>query len=159
MQGNLACAYEKLGRDEEALGLRRIVYSGRLKLDGEEHEQTLLAACNCAASLNRLERRKEARVLLRKMVPMARRVLGDSNGTTLKMRWIYANSFYRDDSTTLDDLRDAVTTLEDAGRIARRVLGGQHPLTMGLEGNLQRARATLAARETPPSPPSSSESV
>jgi len=40
-------------------------------------------------------------------------------------------------NATLDDLREAVTTLEDAGRIARRVFGGTHPLTTGIEGELQ----------------------
>ena len=35
-----------------------------------------------------------------------------------------------DDAATLDDLREAVTTLEDAERIARRVLGGAHPTAM-----------------------------
>jgi len=37
----------------------------------------------------------------------------------------------------IDDLREAVTTLEDSQRIARRVFGGAHPLTMGIEDSLQ----------------------
>ena len=74
------------------------------------------------------------------------------------MRWIYAHSLYRDDGATLNDIREAVTTFQDTERTARRVLGGQHPLTMGLEDNLQDARAALSARETPPSSPPS-ESV
>ena len=52
---------------------------------------------------------------------------------------------------TLDDLREAMTTLEDAERIARRVLGGAHPVTENIEDNLQDARAALCARETPSS--------
>ena len=36
-------------------------------------------------------------------------------------RWNYAMALYQDEGATLDDLREAVTTLEDAGRIARRV--------------------------------------
>ena len=36
---------------------------------------------------------------------------------------------YEDPGATLDDLRDAVTTLEDTARIARRVFGGAHPTT------------------------------
>jgi hypothetical protein len=43
-----------------------------------------------------------------------------------------------------------VTTLEDAARIARRVLGGSHPLTAAVEATLREARAALRARETPP---------
>ena len=46
-----------------------------------------------------------------------------------------------DTAATLDDLREAVTTLEDAGRIARRVLGGAHPITVGLERALRLAQA------------------
>ena len=53
---------------------------------------------------------------------------------------------------TLDDLRKAVSTLEDAGRIARRVLGGAHPTTVGIEDTLQDAQAAFRARETQPSP-------
>ena len=44
----------------------------------------------------------------------------------------------------------AVTTLEDAARIARRVLGGSHPLTAAFKASLRDARAALRARETPP---------
>ena len=50
---------------------------------------------------------------------------------------------------TLDDLREGATTLEDTERIARRVLGGAHPLTERIEDALRQARAALRARETP----------
>ena len=80
---------------------------------------------------------------------MARRILGDDDELTLTMRWNYANALYKDKGATLDDLREAVTALEDLERTARRVLGGRHPITMGLENNLRYARAVLAARETP----------
>ena len=53
----------------------------------------------------------------------------------------------------LDDLREAVITLEETERIARRVFGGAHPLIGEIEATLRNSRATLAARETP-SPPS-----
>ena len=52
-----------------------------------------------------------------------------------------------DDGATLDDLREAVMTLEELKRTARRVLGGAHPLTEGIEDELQDARAALRARE------------
>ena len=64
----------------------------------------------------------------------------------------YARALYVDADATLDDLREAVMTLEDAGRIARRVLGGAHPTTTGIEEWLGYARAALRARETPPPP-------
>ena len=51
---------------------------------------------------------------------------------------------------TLDDLCEAVNTLEEIERTARRVLGGAHPDTMRIEGSLREVRAALSARETPP---------
>ena len=57
-------------------------------------------------------------------------------------------TLYKDPATPLDDLREAVTTLEDTERIARRVFGGTHPLTTTIEGDLRNARAALHTRET-----------
>ena len=130
--------------------MRRDVYSGWLKLKGEEHNDTLISALNYADSLRRQRRFKEAKSLLRKTMPVARRVLGDNAEDTLKIRWIYAQTLCLDAGATLDDLREAVTTLEDTVRIARRVLGGAHPLTLRIESNLRTARAALRARATPP---------
>ena len=84
---------------------------------------------------------------MRKTVPVARRVLGEGNGLTLGMHLNYAQSLYRDADATLDDLREAVTTLEDTERTARRVLGGAHPTTSNVEQTLREARDVLAARE------------
>ena len=64
------------------------------------------------------------------------------------MKWSYATALCNDPSATLDDVREAVTTLEDADRIGRRVLGGEHPTTTGIEKALQHARVALRARET-----------
>ena len=83
---------------------------------------------------------------------MAKRVVGKNDETTLRMQWAYARALYEDPAATLDDLREAVSTLEDAERTARQVLGGAHPLTAGTEDELQDARAALRARETPSSP-------
>ena len=63
------------------------------------------------------------------------------------MRSNYAIGLCKDDGATLDDLREAVTTLEDAERIARRVLGGAHPLTEGIESALERSREALHSSE------------
>ncbi len=81
---------------------------------------------------------------------MARRVLADSRELTLKMRWIYAAALYNANGAALDDFREAVTILEGIESTARRALGGAHPLTKGIEKELQDARAALRARETPP---------
>ena len=65
------------------------------------------------------------------------------------MRWNFAKALYRDDSATLDDLREAVTEHEEIEPIARRVLGGAHPVTVDIEDQLRNARTVLRARETP----------
>ena len=82
-------------------------------------------------------------------MPVARRVLGENDYRTLTMRSNYARALYNDPDATLDDLHEAVTTLEDSERIARRVLGGSHPTTGGIERHLRDARAALRDRETP----------
>ena len=150
-QGNLANTYLALGRSEEALHLRREVYSERLKLNGEESDRTLRAANNLAVSLVELERFDEAKSVLRKTIPMAQRILGlgDQITRTLKIRGLFAEALSKDPAATLDDLHEAVTTLEDVQRIARRMLGGAHPTTERIADELQDARAALRARETP----------
>ena len=85
---------------------------------------------------------------MRKTIPIARRVLGESNELTLTMRWIYAEALYKDSGASLGGLREAVSRLEEIESTMRRVLGGTHPLTAGIEHTLRDARAALRARET-----------
>ena len=139
-----------LGRHEQATRVLRDVYSGRLKLHGEEHERTIVAANNYVASLLALQRLEEIKSLMRKTIPVAQRVLGDSRDVTLTMRWAYARALFEDADATLEDLREAVTTLVEAERAACRVLGGTHPIVVGIGRTLRNARAMLRARETPP---------
>ena len=82
---------------------------------------------------------------------MARRVLEEGDVLTLKLRSLYADALFADPGATLDDTREAVNTLEDTERTARRVFGGAHPLTGNIRETLQTARAALRARETPSS--------
>jgi len=147
VQTNLANTFEFLGRLEEALRLRREVYSGRLKLNGEEDEDTLLAANNYATSLIELKRFEEARWLLRKTMPVARRVLGDNHEMTLKMRWTYARSLYTDEGASLDDRREAVATLESVAHSWKRIFGPAHPETPKAQEALEDAREALAASQ------------
>jgi hypothetical protein len=150
VQSNLASTYGESGQHEKALQMKRDVYSGRLRLNGEEQEYTLAAACNYADTLHRLERFGEAKSLMRKTMPVARRVIGDlCKDVTLKMRKIYGLALHRDPNATLDDTREAVNELEETERIARRVLGDAHPFTVDIEAVLRNAREALAARETP----------
>ena len=118
-----------------------------MKLYGEAHARTITVADNFAVSLTALRRFEEAKKLLRKTIPVARRVLGESNKGTLRVRWSYAIALYDDPNSTLDDLGEAVTTIEETGQIARRVLGATNPTAVGIEHSIRAARATLSARE------------
>ena len=156
-QSNLASTYGTLGRLVEASRIQRDVYSGHVKLNGEEHIETLGVGSNYASSLVVLKRFEEAKAVLRKVMPVARRVLGESHEVTLKTRYFSALALFNADGATLDDRLEAATTLEDTERTARRVFGGAHPLTMGIENTLREARAALHTPETPsPAPPAGS---
>ena len=92
-----------------------------------------------------LQRFKEAKSLLRKTIPVGRRVLGDSHEFTFRMRSIYAETLYGDPDATLSDLKEAVAILEELARTGRRVFGSAHPTTQGLEVHFQMARAALSS--------------
>ena len=87
---------------------------------------------------------------MRKTMPIALRVLGESNDLTLKTRWNYAKALYKDSDATLDERREAVRTLEETERTARRVFGDAHPLVRRIGDDLRVSRGMLcAARDTP----------
>ena len=101
-----------------------------------------------ATSLCHLQRFEEAKAMFRKTVPVARRVLGESDDLTLKMRWTYAMALYKDPDTTLGDLREAVETLESVAPVWTRIFGEAHPETPSVQRALEDAREALAARAT-----------
>ena len=146
-QGNLANSYQRLGRAEAALNMYRDVYSGRLRIFGEEHRDTLMAANNYANFLIELQHYAEAKSLLRKLAPAAQRVLGESEQLKFVLRMIYARALYMAPRATADDLREAVKILTETARAARRVLGGAHPRALAIEESLRESRAALSACE------------
>ena len=107
----------------------------------------ICAVSNCATSLFLLNNHKEGKSLLRKSIPVARRIHGESDTITLTLQMNYARALYDDPSATLGDLRESVETLEKTARIARRVFGSAHPEVVRVEKDLHSARVVLAARE------------
>ena len=95
-----------------------------------------------------VKRFAEAKALLRETLPVAQRILGENHDVPLGMRLKYAQALCLDPAATLDNIREAVTTLEELERTARRVLGDAHPTTERIESNLRLSRAKLRARET-----------
>ena len=146
-QGNLASSYEGQGMHEAAARLQQDVYAGYLRIHGEEYKDTLAVASNYASFLKRRNRFEEAQSVLRKMMPVARRVLGERDETTLKMKRIYAEALYLDERATIGDLREAIDTLAETEGTARCVLGSAHPLTLSIADCLRESRAELGACE------------
>ena len=106
----------------------RIYTADVLEVNGKEHEETLRAANNYAWGLCKVSSTsKKPRHCCANDTGGATRSRERVAISRSSMRWVYAQALYHDDSATLDDLREAVTTLEDAEPIARRVLGGAHP--------------------------------
>ena len=147
-QSNLASTYARLGQSEKALRMRRDVYSGTLKLYGEEHRATLREANNYAVMLLSLERHDEAKPILRKAIPNARRTLGAEHDLTLSFRSIYAQCLYQDPSASRGDVAEAIEIFEDVQRRARRVFGAGHPNWRDLPAHLEAAREFLASFDT-----------
>jgi hypothetical protein len=141
---HLTGLYQELERHEEAMRMARDAYDGHLEVYGGKHRGTLVAASEYAFSLFNLERFEEAKVLLRRTIPMARHVLGEENVTTLRMRGCYAETLYTNDDATLDEKREAVKELGETTRTARHVLGDAHPLTVQIEDTLGKSLASLA---------------
>ena len=66
-------------------------------------------------------------------------------------------TLYKDEGATLDDLREAVTTLEETESTARRVLGRTHPVAESIDFILQeilnrRRERVLATKHAPRGP-------
>ena len=101
--------------------LRRDVYSGWLKLKGEEHKNTLIGGSTRRFPFLYSASKKPRP--MRKTIPLARRVLGESDDT-LKM-WNFAMALYPRHARRSPRGRE---TLEDTGRRAR---AGGHPTTAG----------------------------
>ena len=113
-------------------------------------QHDLTAATNYSSSLLSLKRFEEAKSILSKATRVARRALGEDHIRTLQLRWNCGLALHADPDATLDDLREAVTTLQETAKTTRQVYGGAHPLTVEIEASLQAACAKLRARETPP---------
>ena len=83
---------------------------------------------------------------MRKIIPVARRIIGETNITFLRMRWLYALALFKDQAAKLDDHREAVETLESVARLWKRIFGPAHPETPKVHGALEEAREALATR-------------
>ena len=68
------------------------------------------------------------------------------SGRPIKLESALLEAIHRDDSSSLDELRKAISYVVEGCRRARRVYGDAHPLTEELAEVLDDARGNLAGR-------------
>ena len=95
-----------------------------------------------------LERHAEAKPILYKAIPNARRTLGAEHDLTLNLRKFYGQFLYEDPSASRADVVEAIEIIEDVQRRARRVFGPGHPNWESLPRDLMAAREKLASFDT-----------
>ena len=71
----------------------------------------------------------EAKLFLRKTVPLSRQGLGAEHAVTLMLSYLEANAIGAS-SDSVDDLIFAHEIFERVSRIQKRVLGPSHPMTV-----------------------------
>ena len=142
MQMNLAISYLRLGRLEEALQMKRDVYSGhsRHRDLGPLHQNTLKAALNLSTALVNAGDYAEARAFTRDQTELARRALGADHPVTLDFQWGYSRAFTLDKGVSAEQLGEVATALEKTLEVSQRVRGREHPQTCNIRDELTIAK-------------------
>merc|ERR1712129_328270 len=144
-QGNVASCLADLGRNDEALVLKREVFARYVAVLGASHERTIQSGCNVAVSMKKLGQWEETRQFVRnQLLPEARRSLGSNHDSTLRIHQILANALRFDPEHTRDDLLEAEAILQDVAQRRRLVFGPAHPETRRTDTNLSKTRAQLS---------------
>ena len=85
-QTNIGSCLDELGRDEDALALKRAIFAKRAATVGVSHERTILAGSHLVVSLQRVHRWDEATALLRdQLLSVARRLLGADHDLSIAL--------------------------------------------------------------------------
>ena len=74
--------------------------------------------------------------MLRKVIPVARRVLGNEHDVTLSLREDLSRATL-DGESSAEEKREALQMLEDTVAVMRRVLGPAHPDTVNAQEKLE----------------------
>ncbi|MGK5441116.1 tetratricopeptide repeat protein, partial [Micromonospora sp. URMC 105] len=85
-RNNLAGAYQRVGRSDEAIGLYQRTLADRERVLGSDHPDTLISRNNLAAAYQRVGRLDEAIGLHQRTLADCERVLGSDHPDTLISR-------------------------------------------------------------------------
>ena len=150
--GVIATCYAHLGQYEKVVDMRRDALETIVDMRGAEDplslESTLDLACAlgmCAERTGKPHLFSEARSLARETLPVAERVLGPEGGTTLRLTENCAQLVFADKSSSQDDRRAAISSMEGVVRTRRRVYGAAHPTTKDAETTLLSLRGNMGS--------------
>ena len=125
---------------QKAISIYRDVYGRYRALNGDAYPETINVALNFGRALYKDGDFSELKEVLRALLSVQ-----DVQGLHgLQLRWLYANALRNAENATLDDLVEAVETLDDVSQKWRRMLGPQHPDYPAVENALNRTRQALA---------------
>ena len=136
-QGRLVDCLSKIGRQAEALNLKREIYAETEAMYGAVHKETLAVAYNLAVAMELNNHNDEAVSFMRKHLPVARRLIGPDDSLTLLMSAFLAKNTTAK-GCTYEELLQAVTLMQDTVQRLRRVFGLAHPETRRCEAMLSR---------------------
>ncbi|MET7398845.1 FxSxx-COOH system tetratricopeptide repeat protein [Dactylosporangium sp. NPDC005572] len=127
----LANAYLSAGNLKRAVSLHERILADTVRIAGNDHRNTVIAANNLAAAYRKAGDLRRAIALLEPTLVDSRRLHGDDHPTTLLVASNLAAT-YEDKG----DLNRTIDLLEQIVTDTRRVLGDDHPDTLSVQNNL-----------------------
>ena len=124
IKDNVANCYRSLGRQDEALAIRRAVYARSVALSLPP-ALLYLRVLNLSSSLQHSRRHAEAKAFLLEQVPKARRALGEVHELYLKLCLTHGQAICFEGSR--EDVVEGTTLLEELSSTTRRIYGPAHP--------------------------------
>jgi len=141
---NLSNCYRALGRLGESLVIDRKVYELEISRWGGEHESARTSAMNYARTLGACGDFAGSAEFIRGCLPLVTKGLAPDHADVIHIRLHLANGLWLNRTASEDDVREAVTILEDLHPKASRVLGEAHPDFKCLDAALTDSRTKLA---------------
>ena len=134
LQNNLATAYEKAGRLNEAIALFEQVLSDRIRILGDKHPDTLASRNNLAGAYLAANRPEESIALYEQVLTDRIGILSDDHPDTLASRNNLAYAYQ-----SIGCFTEAISQLQQVLADSTGLLGEDHPQTLTARNNLAYA--------------------
>ena len=127
----IASAYVSAGRLSEAIPLFEQILTDRIRIQGNDHTDTMTSRDNLAEAYQETGRLNEAITLYEQTLADSTRILGDDHPNTLASRNNLAGAYKSDGR-----LSEAINLYEQILADSSRILGDDHPNTLIVRNNL-----------------------